>query len=136
MCNANGARERLWRASGNKSAMIDFPNWKISHKNCTRCLEAHTCVQERIQRGDRPPKPTKVNIFTMIFYNFTKHHSRLMVILPSIVLPQQCCEVSFISYGVVLTMVVKYPTPTFPKFSTFQNFRLRLLNIKGMKFDC
>jgi len=46
----------------------------------------------------------------------------------------------------VTELVVKYPTPTFPKFlpptfqifwlRPFQNFRLRLLNIKGMKFGC
>jgi len=38
----------------------------------------------------------------------------------------------------VAELEVKYPTPTFPKFPTptVQNFRLRLLNMKGMMFGC
>jgi len=41
-------------------------------------------------------------------------------------------EISSCQLTRVADAEVKYPTPT----PTFQNFRLRFLNVKGMKFDC
>jgi len=45
---------------------------------------------------DRLLKPTKVTLFTTIFFKFWNQQSRYKVILSSIVLSQRCCKVYFI----------------------------------------
>jgi len=51
--------------------------------------------------GDRRPKTYGSNFIHHDFVQFGKRHSRYKVILPSIVLSQQCCEVYFISLAMV-----------------------------------
>jgi len=48
-----------------------------------------------------PLKTYKSNFFHNDFLQFGKQHSRYKAIFTSIVLPQQCCEVYFMSLAVV-----------------------------------
>jgi len=52
--------------------------------------------------GDCPPKTYESNLFHHDFEQFGKQHSRCKAILPSIVFSQQCREVYFISFTVVM----------------------------------
>ena len=51
--------------------------------------------------GRSPPKTYESNCFHHNFVQFGKQHSRFKAILSSIVLPQHCCEIHFISFTVV-----------------------------------
>jgi len=71
---------------------------KFGRKN-QRYLASVQYKQERIQGGDwgdRPPKTYESNFIHHAFVQFRKRHWRLKVILSSIVLSQQPCEVYFI----------------------------------------
>jgi len=48
-----------------------------------------------------PLKPTKVAFFHHDFLQFGKQYPQYKVILQSIVLPQQCCEVYFVCLTIV-----------------------------------
>ena len=59
--------------------------------------------QGRIQGAITPLKPTRVNIFAMILYNWQNSIRDLRPFCCPFVLSQQCCKVLFISHGVILT---------------------------------
>ena len=61
----------------------------------------HSCLQGGSRETIAPPKAYESYFIHHDFIQFGKQHSRLEVIVPSIVLSQQCCKVYFISLTVV-----------------------------------